>query len=108
MSQSGRGSALTLTARAGECILIVDSGGTVKTKIQKWGNSLALRIPRPLAEDANVRIGSTVELRLHEGRLVIEPAEQSRYELEQLLAGVEEANLHDEVSFEPPVGREAW
>ena len=80
----------------------------MKTKIQKWGNSLALRIPRALAADANVRVGSTVELTLDEGRLVVEPESEPRYELGGLLAGVRRSNIHGEVVTGGPAGREVW
>ena len=74
----------------------------MKTKIQKWGNSLALRIPRALAADANVRVGSTVEVRLDDGRLVVEPDSEPRYELGELLAGVRRSNIHGEVVTTEP------
>ena len=78
------------------------------TKVQKWGNSLALRIPRALAEDADVHVGSTVELSLVEGRLVIERAAAPHYELGELLAAVRKSNIHGEVVSGRPIGREAW
>jgi antitoxin MazE len=80
----------------------------MRTKIQKWGNSLALRIPRALAQDANVRAGSTVEVKLDAGRLVVEPDARPRYELGELLAGVRRSNIHGEVATGGPAGREVW
>ena len=80
----------------------------MRTKVQKWGNSLALRIPRALAEDANVRAGSTVEVRLEGGRLVLEPVAQPCYHLAALLAEVRRSNIHGEVPTGKSVGREVW
>lgn len=80
----------------------------MKTKVQKWGNSLALRIPRALAEDADVHVGSAVELALVEGRLIITPAAAPHYELAELLASVKKSNIHGEVVSGEPIGREAW
>ncbi len=80
----------------------------MKTRIQKWGNSLALRIPRALAEDANVRDGSTVEVRLEDGRLVLEADAEPHYELAALLAEVRRSNIHGEAASGEPVGREIW
>ncbi len=45
----------------------------MKTRIQKWGNSLALRIPKSFAEEAGLREDAAVELSLAEGRLVVQP-----------------------------------
>ena len=72
----------------------------MKTRIQKWGNSLALRIPRALAEDANVRDGSTVEVRLEDGRLVLEADVEPHYELAALLAEVPVLVPLDELAAE--------
>lgn len=79
----------------------------MRTKVQKWGNSLGLRIPRPYAEEAGLRDQSEVELSLVEGTLVVQAAKPA-WTLKELLAGVTEHNLHDEELDEPPVGREAW
>ena len=80
----------------------------MNAKVQKWGNSLALRIPCALAEDANVRAGSTVEVKLEGGRLVLEADPEPRYELAALLAEVRRSNIHGKVASGEPVGRELW
>ena len=78
------------------------------TKIQKWGNSLGLRIPKGVARGARVREGTTVTLAVSNGRLVVAPLETRGYELEALLAGVTRKNLHAAVDTGDPVGREGW
>ena len=80
----------------------------MRTKVQKWGNSLGLRIPKAFAEEASVDEGSTVDLSVRNGLLVIRPVRRRRYELAELLAGVEEGNLHGEISTGEPRGRESW
>jgi antitoxin MazE len=80
----------------------------MRVQIQKWGNSLALRIPKPFAEEAEVREGTVVNLSLAEGKLVAVPDVKGRYTLKQLLSKVTKDNLHEEVSFGSAVGREAW
>ena len=80
----------------------------MKTKVQKWGNSLALRIPRPLAAGANVVAGTTVDIELREGRLSVERTPAPHYELDGLVAGIETANLHAEATTGERVGREIW
>ena len=78
------------------------------TKVQKWGNSLGLRIPKSFAKEASVEEGSAVDLSVSDGKLVIQPVPQKRYELQELLAAVTEDNLHSEISTGEPQGREAW
>lgn len=79
------------------------------TKIQKWGNSLAVRIPRSVAEDTQLSSGKTVNLAVHDGQIVIAPApQQRRFKLHDLLRGVTTRNRHAEVATGNSVGQEAW
>ena len=78
----------------------------MQTTICKWGNSLGLRIPRGLAEDAGLAEGSVVELRLEDGRLVAEPLVVEK--LATLLARVTPKNRHRELFVDSPRGRETW
>ena len=80
----------------------------MRVQVRKWGNSLALRIPKPFAEDAEVQEGTIVDLSVSEGKLVVTPVRKKKAALKQLLAKVHEGNLHSEVDFGPAVGREAW
>ena len=79
----------------------------MQIRIQKWGNSLALRIPKSLAEDSGVDTGSLVDLRVVRGKLIATPV-RGEYELEELLSGVSKENLHGEVDSGEAVGREVW
>lgn len=79
----------------------------MKTKVQKWGNSLALRIPKSFAAETSLEPDTEVDLSLVEGRLVITPV-GADYSLEQLLEGVTEENIHAELNTGPSVGNEAW
>ncbi len=78
------------------------------TKIQKWGNSLGLRIPKSFAEEAEVEPGTEVDLKVVDGGLVVRPLRRRRYRLSSLLRKINAKNLHDEVATGDPVGREAW
>ncbi len=80
----------------------------MQVRVQKWGNSLAVRIPKPLAEDAEVREGTVLNLALSEGKVVATPVKKRKLSLKQLLAKVSRKNLHAEVDFGPSVGREIW
>ena len=78
------------------------------TKIQKWGNSLGLRIPKSFAEEAEVEPGTAVDLKVVDGGLVVRPLRRRKYRLASLLRKVSAKNLHHEVSTGEPVGWEAW
>ncbi len=80
----------------------------MKVRVQRWGNSLALRIPKPFAEDVNVRQGTLVDLSLSDGRLIAVPVRRKKPSLKSLLARVTDANRHAAVDFGQPVGRESW
>ena len=77
-------------------------------RVQKWGNSLAVRIPKPLAEDAEVKEGSLLNLAVSEGKVIATPVSKKKLSLKQLLAKVNRKTLHDEIDFGSPVGREIW
>ena len=80
----------------------------MQTRIQKWGNSLGLRIPKAFAEQAGVEAGSAVDLALEDGDLVIRPTRAPKYDLAALLRGITDENVHAEVETGRPVGREVW
>ena len=80
----------------------------MKTRVQKWGNSLALRIPKSFATEVGLNQNSSVEMSLSKGKLIVVPASKQKFTLRQLLACVTKENLHDEVDSGAPAGREAW
>jgi antitoxin MazE len=77
----------------------------METRVQKWGHSLALRIPKPFALEVGLEPNWPVQVSLVDGKLVITPM-QPLLTLEQLLAQVNERNLHREVDTGPAVGAE--
>ena len=72
----------------------------MNTTVQKWGNSLALRIPRSVAKDIHLQQGSVVNITLIAGKIVVKPSRQRHYALAQLLRGVTKHNLHAECDWE--------
>lgn len=78
----------------------------VRAIVSRWGNSLGLRIPRGLAEDAGLTEGSAIDLRVENGRLIVEPVTVEH--LDALLAKVTAKNLHGELLVDAPRGREVW
>jgi antitoxin MazE len=77
----------------------------MKAKIQKWGNSLAIRIPKPFANEIHLENNSSVEITLKDGALVVEPF-SVELDFDALLKKVNKKNLHKLVDFGPPIGRE--
>jgi antitoxin MazE len=80
----------------------------MQTTVQKWGNSLAVRIPKVFVKEAGLAHGSPVDLSVDGGKIVIEPCAEPAYRLEDLLKRVTRRNLHAEVDSGEAVGQEAW
>ena len=80
----------------------------MQVRVQKWGNSLAVRIPKPLAKDADVTEGTVLNLAVSEGKVIATPVQQKKLTLDQLLAKVTKKNRHAEIDTGKRVGREAW
>jgi antitoxin MazE len=78
------------------------------TKVQKWGNSLALRIPKAFARDARLENDSVVEIRLVDGQIIVTPVETPTWTLDELLASIDEENMHREADTGPAAGNEIW
>lgn len=77
--------------------------------MRKWGNSLAVRIPKAIAAEAGLEYGSTVDMRVERGEVVARPvATPKKVSLDGLLRKVTKKNLHREVSTGPRRGRESW
>ena len=76
--------------------------------IQKWGNSLALRIPRAIAHDLALDRGAVLDLKLKKKTLVLKALPKRSWSLKKLLSGVTERNRHGETETGKPVGREVW
>jgi antitoxin MazE len=80
----------------------------VRARVQKWGNSLALRIPKSFATEVGLDRDAPVEVTLVDGKILISPIYPPIPTLEELVAGITEENRHDEIDTGPSVGREAW
>lgn len=80
----------------------------MRRRVQKWGNSLGLRIPKGMAVETGLVPGSQVELSVHAGRLVVEPVAAANYVLEDLVAGINELNRHEVEDVGTEVGDEVW
>jgi len=77
----------------------------MQTVVQKWGNSLGIRIPALYTKDLELKNGSSVEISEEEGKLIIIPKRNS---LDFLLSKVTDENLHEAVETGVSLGNEEW
>jgi antitoxin MazE len=75
--------------------------------IAKWGNSLALRLPRHMAAQARLEEGATVDLYVEDEHLIVAPT-RKRYRLADLLAQMEPSMRRGEEGWGEPRGKEVW
>jgi antitoxin MazE len=77
-------------------------------KVQRWGNSLAVRIPKVFAQDVGLEEDSPIEISVRKGEVVIASSPPPPLTLEALLNGITDENLHGEIDSGPAVGNEVW
>jgi antitoxin MazE len=80
----------------------------MRTQVSKWGNSLALRIPGPMAKELAIEDGRAVELTLDRGKLVVAPIAAPSYDICDLVAQMKRGSEHEEIATGKPRGNEAW
>jgi antitoxin MazE len=80
----------------------------MRTAVKKWGNSASVRIPAAVMQAAHLDLDEPVDVREESGRIVIEPIRRKEYNLAELVKGITSRNLHDEIDFSGPVGKEIW
>ena len=80
----------------------------MKTRVQKWGNSLAVRIPKAFAAEAGLHADAPVELSLVGSTLVVQPITPPQLTLDELLRGITDENVPGEWDTGPAVGKEVW
>ena len=78
------------------------------TTVQKWGNSLALRIPASLGKDAHLHKGSLVDLVLSKGKIVLVLKKTKKYNLAEMVKKINKNNIHAEIDWGAPRGKEVW
>ena len=79
----------------------------MKVQVQKWGNSLALRIPKSYAVETKTENGSTVEMAVRNGAIIVKPVIKENLTFDEMLANITEENLHTEIDFGKPEGAES-
>ena len=77
----------------------------MKTTLARWGNSIAVRIPKPFAAEAHLKAGITVDLSLKNESLIVS---KSKPDLKKLLQKIKPSQLHGETDTGAVIGREQW
>lgn len=77
----------------------------MKTVVSKWGNSIAVRIPKPFALQAGMRPGKAVDMMIREASVIIATPKPT---LKDLVKKITPQNRHSEFDFGKPVGKEIW
>lgn len=77
------------------------------TQIARWGNSLGLRLPKSVTQEAQVAEGDTVDVSVKNGAIVIRPGRRT-YTIDDLVSKITSKNRHDETDWGAPTGREQW
>jgi antitoxin MazE len=92
-----------------KCRYNVDTGILLMTAhVQRWGNSLAVRIPKALADELGLKPNDEIDLSVHEGRIILSPSKKKQFNLDDLLAGVTHENIHKEWDTDDAQGNEVW
>ena len=80
----------------------------MKTTAQKWGNSLAIRVPKSVALQVGLKEQDDLEIEVQDGNVVLKPHVRRVYRLEDLVKQITAKNVHGETDTGTPVGRETW
>jgi antitoxin MazE len=84
------------------------TGGTMITNVIKWGNSLALPIPRSFAKEMGLKTASSINMQIEKGRIILTPVEKEPLSLKDLVAKITKDNIHQEIETGIPCGNEIW
>lgn len=80
----------------------------MRSRVQKWGNSLAVRLPKSFASEAGMAQDTPVDISVEKGRIVVSPVYNDVPTLEELVSQINPRNRHGEIATGAPVGREVW
>ncbi len=80
----------------------------MRAVVKKWGNSASVRLPAAVMQAAHLDVNDAVDVREESGCIVIEPVRRKEYDLGELVTRISRENVHKEVEFGGPVGKELW
>ena len=80
----------------------------MRAVVKKWGNSASVRLPAAVMQAAHLNLNDAVDVREESGRIIIELVRRKEYDLAGLLKKITRKNVHQEVEFGRPAGKETW
>jgi antitoxin MazE len=80
----------------------------MRATIQKWGNSLALRIPKVVSKELGIEEATAVEMRVDNSALIVKAKKTKKLVLKELLAKINDKNCHEAIETDPAIGKEVW
>ncbi len=80
----------------------------MQTKVVKWGNRLAIRIPLSVVAEVGLKAQDDLEIEVEDGCVVLKPHVRHNYRLNDLVKRINRYNVHHEVLSHTPIGREIW
>ena len=80
----------------------------MRAVVKKWGNSASVRLPAAVMQAAHLHVNDAVDVREESGCIVIEPVRRKEYDLGEMVKRISRENVHKEVEFGGPVGKEVW
>ena len=80
----------------------------MRSAIRKWGNSLGIRLPKSIVAEINLEAGSEIDVLAENGLIILKPVKRKKYNLNKLLEGINESNLHGETLTGDSTGEEIW
>ena len=80
------------------------------SKVQKWGNSQGIRIPKNLLENSHINVGEEVDITVQEGKIIVESTNKirGRYDIRDLVSQMPKDYKPKEGNWGAPMGREIW
>ena len=80
------------------------------SKVQKWGNSQGIRIPKKLLEISHINIGEDIDITVHEGKIIVEATNKihDRYKIKDLVSKMPKDYEVEEENWGAPIGQEVW
>jgi antitoxin MazE len=78
------------------------------SKVQQWGNSQGVRLPKNVLDLAHIAVGDEVEIIVNDQEILVKKVPSVKYDLAELVSRIPKGYKANEVNFGPPVGREEW
>lgn len=80
----------------------------MKTTAKKWGNSLAIRVPKSVAVQVGLKAHDDLEIEVQDGNVVLKPQLRRVHCLADLVKRITSKNVHHRIDTDSPIGREIW